>query len=588
MSVINGFRLAPVLWLFWLFFFLSGAYSTPAVALAETINGTGGDDVIVVEVGNATVNGLGGTDTVELPFFPNVYNFAQTGTDQSTNYLGYTLVLNSVEYVRFGTVWQDKTTLPIAAMVSGEVQAQLLKLTDVYLAYFGRAPDVIGLEYWQQQLLMGEQTFDEIIVNFAYSAEAKALFPQDGSNKAFIAAVYRNCFNRAPDLAGWYYWTYILNGGDPEAIDWANFDWGSLQESDIAENGNGPTNLTERGLFIARVLLGAYAPTSGEEDRSLLTNRHEVAMYYVNWLSVQPQLDFDDAINDLLVYTTEDTETQHKAKDVIDYAFDNETALTVVMNNQALFDALWAGNGSSTLLTSAIVGTLGGTLSTDGFTLTVPAGAFSNAQRLDVYQTTQETPFSDDLASRVFEIDGLPETLSAPITLRITPDRALSEEFFVAVETGGTIKSDVDGRESWLYLPATLLAGNVVAQIEPVSGMAVAGSATISLGVTTQDANLAREPPARKPRFVLIDKKRTERSSGGHFEIIRDAETQTSCATADDLDAAFSAHLALDLQIESERTWPVKVHLSALDDDGGWVYNRLWGGYLKSTKIRNY
>ncbi len=309
----------------------------------ETLDGSGGDDVLTVTAGNLTVNGLGGSDTVELPFFPNVYSFVQTGTGQYTaSYLGYTLVLNSVEYVRFGSVWQDKTELPIAAMVSGTVQAQLVKLTDVYLAYFGRAPDVIGLEYWQQQYLTGEQTFDEIIINFAYSAEAKALFPQDGSNKAFVAAVYQNCFNRSPDLAGWYYWTYILNGGDPEAVNWSTFDWAALEESDIDALGGGNTSLTERGKFIAQVLLGAYAETSGPEDRGLLTNRHEVALDYVNRLSAAPEEGFDAAINDLLGLVDMTASTLQSAGQVLDYVFTTTWTLSEIMADPDLLAQLWA------------------------------------------------------------------------------------------------------------------------------------------------------------------------------------------------------------------------------------------------------
>ncbi len=314
----------------------------PTAAAVETLIYGEGNDAITVPVGDYVIDGGGGTDILALPFFPDVYRFTVTDTNRYTaEYPGYTLDINNVERVRFGSVWQDKTELPIAAMVSGTVQAQLVKLTDVYLAYFGRAPDVIGLEYWQQQYLTGEQTFDEIIINFAYSAEAKALFPQDGSNKAFVAAVYQNCFNRAPDLPGWYYWTYILNGGDPEAVNWSTFDWAALEESDIAENGNGSTSLTERGKFIAQVLLGAYAQTSGPEDRALLMNKHAVALYYVNQLSLHPEEAFAAAINDLLGRVGMEYASRYNAEHVIDHVFSDTASLSDVMDNSTLLAFLW-------------------------------------------------------------------------------------------------------------------------------------------------------------------------------------------------------------------------------------------------------
>ena len=298
------------------------------------------DDTIAIGLNSYDIDGGPGSDILQLPLFPDVYQFTAITTNRnSAKFFAHTLTIENVESVRFGVDYL--TTLPIDAMLSGEVQRQLFKLTDVYLAYFGRAPDVIGLEYWQQQLLTGQQTFDEIIINFAYSQEAQALFPKDGSNKDFVATVYRNCFDRAPDLAGWYYWTYILNGGDPQAVDWSTFDWASLQESDIAETGNGETSLTERGKFIARVLLGAYAETSGPEDRSLLINKHEVALAYANKLSIHPEDAFETAIDALLNLVSGDPVTRYNAEHVLDYVFVNPVTLSDVMNDSELLASLW-------------------------------------------------------------------------------------------------------------------------------------------------------------------------------------------------------------------------------------------------------
>jgi hypothetical protein len=147
-------------------------------------------------------------------------------------------------------------------LVSGAAQLQLGRLTDLYLAFFGRAPDTSGLEYWQEKPAGGRDwSLTALAIEFAWSAEAQALYPQNGSNRDFVSAVYLNCFGRQPDPGGWDYWTSRLDG-------------------------LGVTNLSDRGAFVGEVLLGAYAPTSGAEDRTLLTNRHDAALYYVNTLSV--------------------------------------------------------------------------------------------------------------------------------------------------------------------------------------------------------------------------------------------------------------------------------------------------------------
>jgi hypothetical protein len=211
--------------------------------------------------------------------------------------------------------------VPLAELTSGRAQDSLAKLTDLYLAFFGRAPDVGGLEYWQEILLESGRDFATISADFAWSPEAQALFPQGGSNRDFVRAVYLNCFGREPDTLGWDWWTDRLNALDP----------------------NDPQYLNNRGSFVGELILGAYAPTSGAEDRNLLTNRHEVAMDYVNRLVLQPGEGFDAAINDLLERVTGDAATRSGATAVLQHVFDHQVTLTGVMGDAALLASLWGG-----------------------------------------------------------------------------------------------------------------------------------------------------------------------------------------------------------------------------------------------------
>ncbi len=202
--------------------------------------------------------------------------------------------LTDVEIVQFGTAFQ--TSIPLSQLTSGNAQLQLGRLTDLYLAFFGRAPDVSGLEYWQEQLLEKGRSLTDLAKEFAWSNEARALFPQNGSNRDFVKTVYQNCFGRGPDQGGWDYWSAKLDG-------------------------KGTTDLGDRGAFVGELLLGAYAPTSGATDRALLSNRHEAALHYVNKLSNMPSEGFDAGINALLARVTGDARTEDQAEHVIDYAF---------------------------------------------------------------------------------------------------------------------------------------------------------------------------------------------------------------------------------------------------------------------------
>jgi hypothetical protein len=81
----------------------------------------------------------------------------------------------------------------------------------LYFAYFLRIPDYGGLLYWVNQSRSGV-SLDAISQAFAQSPE---FITRYGSlnNEAFVTLVYQNVLGRAPDPAGFAYWTGLLNSG---------------------------------------------------------------------------------------------------------------------------------------------------------------------------------------------------------------------------------------------------------------------------------------------------------------------------------------------------------------------------------------
>lgn len=75
---------------------------------------------------------------------------------------------------------QTVNTTNIAATASLP-SAQLVELVDTYIAYFNRAPDATGLDFWGGQLANGA-SFSTIANGFAGSAEAIAAYPSSLSN----------------------------------------------------------------------------------------------------------------------------------------------------------------------------------------------------------------------------------------------------------------------------------------------------------------------------------------------------------------------------------------------------------------------
>lgn len=90
----------------------------------------------------------------------------------------------------------------------------------LYVGYFGRAADPAGLDYWVNRYNDGMSLL-AIANSFAVQPEATALYsylaaPSLGDPQAFIASIYGDLFNRAPDAAGLAYWvTQLTVQGTP-------------------------------------------------------------------------------------------------------------------------------------------------------------------------------------------------------------------------------------------------------------------------------------------------------------------------------------------------------------------------------------
>lgn len=281
---------------------------------ADTLIGGLGNDSLSGGTGDDVMDGGAGVDTAYLNGFLSSYQVTSVGAEgllftSTTESDRYT----SIEYFHLGHEFE--TAISTSMITSGQAAQQVERLTDLYLAFFGRAPDVTGLEYWQKQSLEGVKSFATISEDFAWSQEAQRLFPSGLSNREFVRSIYQNCFDREPDAGGWDYWTGVLN-----------------------QRAN---DLSTKGQFVGELILGAYAPTSGPADREMLTNKHDVALYYVNALAMNTNESFDTAINDLLDRVTGLSDTKQRAEHVIDYVIGQEVTLTGVMTNSTLLQQLW-------------------------------------------------------------------------------------------------------------------------------------------------------------------------------------------------------------------------------------------------------
>lgn len=88
------------------------------------------------------------------------------------------------------------------------------QIAQLYVALFGRAPDNLGLIYWQAALMAGI-TVKQIAAQMFATPDARPYYPSTASNAQIVASMYVNVLGRSPDSAGLQYWTTELDGRTP-------------------------------------------------------------------------------------------------------------------------------------------------------------------------------------------------------------------------------------------------------------------------------------------------------------------------------------------------------------------------------------
>ncbi len=88
-------------------------------------------------------------------------------------------------------------------------QDHLYTVQKLYVAYYQRPADPVGLRYWAQAI--EDYGIDAAVRGFVNSPEAQALY--GGDINAVITAVYRSAFGREPEPEGLNYWRGVYERG---------------------------------------------------------------------------------------------------------------------------------------------------------------------------------------------------------------------------------------------------------------------------------------------------------------------------------------------------------------------------------------
>ncbi len=108
-----------------------------------------------------------------------------------------------------------------------------------------------------------------------------------------------------------------------------------------------------------------------------------------------------------------------------------------------------------TPLVVSTIGDDGGTLSTDDFTLDVPAGAFPVDTELLLYETSV-AGLADDSVTGVYRLEGLPDVVAAPLTISMRFSNQPSGDLLIGAGFETTSLETAQARVLYTYLDAAV------------------------------------------------------------------------------------------------------------------------------------
>jgi ELWxxDGT repeat protein len=235
----------------------------------QVITGTAGADVLFGGTGDDFIDGLAGVDTArysgpQSSYTLNLSVFGETTLTDRRPVGDGTDTLKNVESLDFQPEIAILNGQPLDLTVFGGT-TQLFpedfeSFVELYIAYFNRAPDAIGLNFWGTAFSKGV-TLSEMATLFVDQPETRATYPADLSNSDFATVVYDNVLGRIPDQAGFDFWVGAL---DSQAVGRDQFILSVLQGAKASP----PVGATQE--FITQQLA----------DRAYLETKTDIGAYF--------------------------------------------------------------------------------------------------------------------------------------------------------------------------------------------------------------------------------------------------------------------------------------------------------------------
>lgn len=258
----------------------NGGYTIAFGVVVEDARGGQSDDVITGNDAGNLLSGNAGDDMIDggggldsALYSGNQTSFTLSFSAQETRVTDRreggdgSDTLENIETLAFGDNTGGPFDLLAYTGATALTEAQMESVVELYIAYFNRAPDAIGLNFWGTAFVNGT-TFEEMAALFTDQVETREAYPEGLSNADFTTAVYDNVLGRVADQEGFDFWVGVLDSGGRTRD---QFILSVLEGAKTPIEGGTPAQQEQQGAdqayLAAKTDIGAYySITKGLSD----------------------------------------------------------------------------------------------------------------------------------------------------------------------------------------------------------------------------------------------------------------------------------------------------------------------------------
>jgi len=238
-------------------------------------------------------------------------------------------------------------------------------------------------------------------------------------------------------------------------------------------------------------------------------------------------------------------------------------------------DSPTAPENSNTVINSATIGIGGGSLTSDHLELNVPPGSFTTDVKITLTETQEDGGFDNKL-SKEYKFEGLPQTFSKPLTIKMKYNGDLTDNSYIAIGEVTYVKSLDAENTSYRLLSAHDSSGYLVATIPPAS----------ESGLFKSNSNSSFDEGGISFNALAIAGYASYVSQQGHFRITFPTSLVTKAYNlASYLEMAYSKFQNLGFSYSRRTKWPIEVTVKKLGSSiYGYSMNSVWGnnyGYME-------